>query len=517
MEVEAIPRALAVALLVLGATMVPTLAAGQSSSTYLNVVRLEDRGCSDDGGLSGDADLQLALYRGQVEIAQSPEATDTDDALVGSVHELTGVEAGDELRINVTEGEPALFGSYRVGCDVGNEPGNETTITWSGSTEVHDLLGTEKNTAFARIVVGTDPPQAPDVSIGETTPHTVELSWPADDGADAYRVAEGAFGPVLTEMAGDATRTTLDGLQDNTTYTFRVLRDEGDWTVASDDITVETPNTPPERPIIRDVTRSGDEVRVTWKSPTTHDIDRVEVHQLPDPGATPGASTLADVSSFAGPAGEGRSDWFPLDPNATHVVVRSVDTGGLANVSAAEPVPGPDLPPQDVRVIEALRDGSFATVRWTLEPAADLSRFELHAGPKTPLAMDASSLRTTREAGTEGPPYEASGVPLLEEDRYMAIRAVDTAGHANTSEAARLTTLQDTSHDGSDPAASNGSSESVDAGRTTEGSSSGDPDSAEAPTAGPSEAVGDVPSVVWFVLAGVVGFLLALLLIGARD
>lgn len=322
--------------LLLTATLAPLASAAPASFT-INVVSANETGCSPDVFTSPD--LRVRVLVNGAAVAVTEKAQDRDAPLLAFV-----VDAAAQLpavvSFEVEEAEPAgLFGTSWVACSVA--PGGQTraNVTYRGEAAlVTTLRGDGDKAAEVTVVIGTSAPSTPTLQVSQIGSAHVDVVWSADASgrATGHRVASGLIGPVLGSASGTASGARISGLCDNHAYTYRLVRDATDWHVASADVAFTTANVAPSAAKVLSATRGGN---VTFESATSHDIARFEVHAA---GSASFAPTNATLRATLAPSAFARTDatGVALRASDTHVVIRSVDTGGLTAVSAAFAIDG---------------------------------------------------------------------------------------------------------------------------------------------------------------------------------
>lgn len=327
------------ALLVLLPLAAPFAAAAPTSFT-INVVSAMSHGCSPDVWTSPD--LRVRVLVNGAPVATTGKA-DQQDEPVFAVSIPASATLPVTIGIEAEEAEPAgFFGTSTeyLACTVGPGGATRAEFTYNGEEPLTRVLrGDDGRAAEVFVVVGRSPPPVPSVT-ATTTTSSVTLSWAADPTGQAtgHRVALGGVGAII-ESSVTGNTAVVTGLCDNTAYTYRVIRDTTTWHVSSADVTFTTKNSAPQAPAVLSTTRAGN---VSFDSPTTHDVERYEIHASATRGFTPSDATLrktvspsfiasrqVDVTGVAFAA----SDAF--------VVVRVVDTGNLSADSMQVAIGGP--------------------------------------------------------------------------------------------------------------------------------------------------------------------------------
>lgn len=322
-----------VALLLLVPLVAPLGAAAPTTFT-VNVVSARSLGCSPDFFTSPD--LRVRVLVNDVPLLTTPEASDQREP-VFAFAAVASAQLPATIAVEVEEGEPSgFFGTQTtyVPCAVGPGGATRATFTYNGESVLgRTLRGEGDKAAEVVLVAGTNPPATP-VPTATATTTSVTLQWAADATGQAtgHRLARGGAGAPL-QASVTATTATLSGLCDNEEQVLRVIRDTATWHVSSQDVRVKTANAAPWPPAVLSAQRAGN---VSFQSRTLHDVERYEVHASSAASFTPSSATLRKTVPPPMVAFSARTDatGVPFQAGDQFVVVRVVDTGGLAADSA---------------------------------------------------------------------------------------------------------------------------------------------------------------------------------------
>ncbi len=323
---------LALALLAAGpALLIATAPAAAQEVVTIDIVQAFDRGCSDDHGTTGAPDLRVSVtVNGEVVLRTSKAQGYTAPLLAVSTQ--APVASGDRIGVQIEEAEPSGFlgtSTRWVKCD--SAPGSQRIFEepWDGTTTEFIARGDDADSAEAVVVVGRDAPTVPLISV-QASARTADISW--DAGGQRQGLGWDDFEQPFHDATSGPGSYRLENLCDGSTYLMRVVRWQTPWVVAGR-AAIDTDNLPPGQPQVLAADRVEGGLTVSWWTPTTHDIQRFEIHAGPA-GFTPGPSTMRqEVSQVAGHQQETRD--VSVQAGDAEVRIVSVDNGGLTATSPA--------------------------------------------------------------------------------------------------------------------------------------------------------------------------------------
>lgn len=381
-------RTLILLTLLLAGFAPPTAAAthGPAATLLVNLHRGASHGCSPDAWTSPD--LAARVWHGGQVVAETHKAQDESEASWLALLEVANAGAPATVAIEVREAEPGGFlgfGTSWIPCDVDPGPGHMLNVTVPGASQGVAFSGRGDGPRAASVSGHAAPataahPRATTLRLAEATHDTLTVQWdpqpaPAASQALHVRSREGAA------LAPESSSHELTGLQENTPYVMRLVREQGPWQVATGWTILHTRNLPPPAPLLHVAPAAG-AAEVAWEV-SVHDLARVELHVGAEPGFVPNASTLRHAAHSFQTRGSVTLDGLEGE-RTVYVKGVAVDKPGASNVSDGVPVtPWPTRAPAapDAPRVEVLRDG--VRVTWS------------HAAPQ-----DASSYKVVlREAG----------------------------------------------------------------------------------------------------------------------
>lgn len=325
-----IPARLAAALVLLALGGLP---ASADAATGANLVDAVSLGCSPDNFTSPDLRVTVQLD-GQVLFQEY--ARQTQHPLFARALTLPEGRSGT-LTVQVEEGEPGGFfgfGTTFIPCDAAPGHGDIFTTAWSGEARTILARGDSDRAAQVVLVVGPNMPPPAVVQVSAITPTQATVSWDSVPGATGYSLAAVEFGGVIRPLAAAAGNTTLDGLCDGQAYSFRILRQAGDWNVGTPTVTFTTANLAPAAPRILAANRSGAALELAWEEATPHDVGRYDIHAGGDAGFVPSAGNRIATANAVVRWRE-QSGTFAWNGSAGFVKVVAIDQGGLSAASPA--------------------------------------------------------------------------------------------------------------------------------------------------------------------------------------
>lgn len=305
----------------------------------INVVSAVDLGCSDDT-LAGQADLRVTVSVDGQEQLRTVKAQDQDTPEYAAFTLVEGIGRPATVTVVVEEAEPGGFlgtGTTWETCDASPGSGTNHELTWDGDLETVVIRGDGDRPVEVHLVLGPQAPDPPTLSEETVGTDRATLSWDADPTAEVtgHRLRWAPVGDELHAAGPEAGTHTVEGLCDNTPYTFQAIRDADPWHIGSQPLEIRTENRAPEAPVVLRADPGQANLTVAWLLPTSHDLAGLELHAGPNATFHPDGST--QVATFPGRLAFQPVEATVDDPpsTATHVRVVATDTGNLTAVSEA--------------------------------------------------------------------------------------------------------------------------------------------------------------------------------------